>query len=109
MQCRTRAGTDGGAPPALARRRRARVRATADRIMDFSPAGYMGGGVALPDVPVRRTVEPSGGDDDTARIQAAIDAVAALPLTDGVRGAVLLAPGVYPCSAALTISAGGVV
>ena len=30
-----------------------------DRIMDFSYAGYMGGGVALPIVPVKRTVEPS--------------------------------------------------
>src|SRR5689334_16791583 len=31
-----------------------------DRIMDFSSAGYMGGGVALPDVPVKVTVKPSG-------------------------------------------------
>src|SRR5436190_732778 len=50
-----------------------------DRIMDFSHAGYMGGGVKLPDVPVKRTVKPSG-DDDTARIQEALDAVAGLPL-----------------------------
>ena len=54
--------------------------AAGDRIMDFSHAGYMGGGVALPDVPVKRTVEPSGGEDDTAAIQAAIDEVSALPL-----------------------------
>src|SRR4051812_15406834 len=53
-----------------------------DRIMDFSAAGYMGGGVALPQVPVKQTVSPSGEQDDTARIQAAIDEVAALPLTD---------------------------
>src|SRR6476659_7682442 len=32
-----------------------------DRIMDFSYAGYMGGGVRLPDVPLRKTVRPSGG------------------------------------------------
>src|SRR4051812_40997461 len=70
---------------------------TGERIMDFSHAGYMGGGIALPTVAVRKTVEPSGGDD-TAVIQAAIDAVAALPLEQGFRGAVLLAPGVYPCS-----------
>src|SRR6478609_11680392 len=56
-----------------------------DRIMDFSHAGYMGGGVALPDVPVRRTVKPSGGPDDTAAIQAAIDEVAAMPLAGGFR------------------------
>jgi hypothetical protein len=79
-----------------------------DRIMDFSHAGYMGGGVALPTVTVKRTVQPSGGDD-TATIQAAIDAVAALPLEQGFRGAVLLAPGTFPCSGTIKISASGVV
>jgi hypothetical protein len=79
-----------------------------DRIMDFSHAGFRGGGVKLPDVAVQRTVEPSDGDD-TARIQAAIDAVAALPLKDGFRGAVLLAPGTFTCSGTLKISASGVV
>src|SRR5436305_11558998 len=59
-----------------------------DRIMDFSYAGYMGGGVALPDVPAKRTVKPTGGDDDTAAIQSAIDAVAAMPIENGFRGAV---------------------
>jgi len=80
-----------------------------DRIMDFSTAGYMGGGVALPTVPVKRTVSPSGGGDDTAVIQAAIDAVAALPLENGFRGAVLLAPGTFTCSNTIFISASGVV
>ena len=42
-----------------------------DRIMDFSSAGYMGGGVAIPFVPVKATVSPSGGDD-TAAIQEAL-------------------------------------
>ncbi|HSV14107.1 MAG TPA: hypothetical protein VLI90_07600, partial [Tepidisphaeraceae bacterium] len=47
-----------------------------DRVMDFSSAGYMGGGVALPDVPVSVCVQPiGGGKDDTAAIQAAIDEV----------------------------------
>ena len=55
-----------------------------DRIMDFSHAGYMGGGVALPTVPVKRTVKPSGGEDDVAAIQAAIDEVSALPLVRGL-------------------------
>jgi len=36
-----------------------------DRIMDFSYAGYGGGGVAVPDVPVKATVQPGG--DDPAR------------------------------------------
>jgi hypothetical protein len=34
-----------------------------DRIMDFSSAGYMRGGVALPTVPVKRTVKPSGNSE----------------------------------------------
>lgn len=79
-----------------------------DKILDFSHAGYMGGGVALPTVAIQKTIEPSGGDD-TARIQTALDEVATLPLKNGFRGAVLLAPGVYPCSETIRITASGVV
>ena len=79
-----------------------------DRIIDFSYAGYMGGGVALPMLPVKKTVTPSG-DDDSAAIQAAIDEVSALPLVNGVRGAVLLAPGRFHCKTTLKISTSGVV
>ena len=79
-----------------------------DRIADFSYAGYMGGGVVLPRVPVARTVQPSGGDD-TAAIQHAIDEVSAKPIHDRWRGAVLLAPGVFQCSGALNITTSGVV
>jgi hypothetical protein len=80
-----------------------------DRIMDFSHAGYMGGGVALPNVPVKQTLKPSGDGDDTAAIQSAINAVAALRPENGFRGAVLLAPGTFSCSNTITISASGVV
>jgi len=79
-----------------------------DRIMDFSYAGYMGGGVTLPTVPVKKTVQPAEGDN-TAFIQAAIDEVSALPLKDGFRGAILLAPGTFSCSGTITISTSGVV
>jgi len=79
-----------------------------DRIMDFSYAGYMGGGVALPKVPAVEMVKPSGGDD-TAVIQAALDAVARRPLMNGSRGAVLLAPGQYRAAGTLNITASGVV
>lgn len=79
-----------------------------DRIPDFSYAGYMGGGVPLPSVPIMRRVKPSGGDD-TAAIQSAINAVSALPLHGKFRGAVLLEPGTFHCDKTLLISASGVV
>ena len=78
------------------------------RIMDFSSAGYMGGEVAIPSVPVKATVGPSGGDD-TASIQEAINRVSEREPLDGFRGAVLLQPGSYDCKGTLTIRAGGVV
>ena len=81
-----------------------------DRIMDFSHAGYRGGGVALPDAPVRVTLSPNASGDDTLRIQSAIDQVAAMaPDAQGIRGAVLLRAGAYRLSGALAISTGGVV
>ena len=79
-----------------------------DHIMDFSHAGYMGGGVALPTLPVKKEVAPSGGDD-TAAIQAAIGEVSALPLVNGFRGAVLLKPGTFHCSKEITVMQDGVV
>jgi hypothetical protein len=80
-----------------------------NQVMDFSFAGYSGGGVRLPKVPVRRRVRPSGGDD-TAAIQAAIDAVSALPPdVEGFRGAVLLTRGRFNCSGPLSITTNGVV
>lgn len=80
-----------------------------DRIMDFSTAGYMGGGVALPDVPVKKAISPSGAEDDTSRIQSAIEEVSQLPLEKGFRGAVLLEPGTFVISRSLVITASGVV
>ncbi|HZR27273.1 MAG TPA: hypothetical protein VFA71_00725 [Terriglobales bacterium] len=80
-----------------------------DHIMDFSWAGYMGGGVSLPTVPVQRTLNPSGGDD-TSAIQAAINAVSALaPDANGFRGAVLLSAGTFHISGTVHINASGVV
>lgn len=79
-----------------------------DRIMDFSYAGYMGGGVSIPSVPVRVTLSPVAGDNADA-IQRAIDEVSKMKLVNGIRGAVLLQPGVYDCERSLTINASGVV
>lgn len=82
--------------------------AAGDRLPDFSYAGYMGGGVALPDVAVMLTVSPSG-QDDTEPIQSAVNKIAAMPIVNGFRGAVLLSPGVFTCSATITIPASGIV
>lgn len=82
-------------------------------VPDFSRSGYRGGGIALPfreSIPVRQTLMPSPQGDDSARIQAAIDAVAALrPDNRGLRGVILLRRGRYSLSETLTIRAGGVV
>ena len=83
--------------------------APGDKIIDFSYAGYMGGGVVFPNVPVMRSVKPSESGDDTKLIQNAIDEVATLPLINGFRGAVLLAPGTFSCSKAISITTNGIV
>lgn len=90
-----------------------RLRSEADeatnRIADFSHAGYEGGGGALPDVPTVETVEPFAGDN-TASLQAAIDAVAAMPMgADGYRGAVELAPGRYEVAGTVRVPVDGIV
>ncbi len=80
-----------------------------DRVPDFSTAGYAGGGVALPQAPARVRVAPSGADD-TARLQAALDLVAGLPVdAGGMRGAVLLSEGRFVLEGRLRIRASGVV
>jgi hypothetical protein len=83
--------------------------ARGDRVPDFSHCGYGGGGLALPDVPVRVVVSPAEGDSGP-RIQAAIDYVSGLPTdANGFRGAVLLLAGRHQVSGALRIATGGVV
>lgn len=83
--------------------------AQGNRVVDFSHAGYRGGGVPLPDAPVRLVVG-AGGDRDGERVQAAIDLVSAMPVdAGGLRGAVLLEPGTYDIEGDLRIAASGVV
>jgi hypothetical protein len=79
-----------------------------DRIMDYSHAGYMGGGIKIPTPDVKITVGPSEGDH-TKVIQQAIDEVAKMKLVNGFRGAVLLKPGTYNCNESIVINASGVV
>ncbi|HKC37328.1 MAG TPA: hypothetical protein VKB95_14730, partial [Chitinophagaceae bacterium] len=81
---------------------------TGDKIMDFSYAGYMGGGIAIPAVPVKITLDPSAGDNTDA-IQNAIDEVSKMKMVNSFRGAILLKPGTYDCGKALKINASGVV
>jgi len=78
-------------------------------IPDFSYAGYCGGGVRLPKLPVKAMVKPGGGND-AGRIQEAIDRVSALaPDKKGFRGAVLIKRGRYELDKPLRIAASGVV
>ena len=78
-------------------------------IPDFSHAGYMGGGVAIPYIPAADTVRAVEGDASPA-IQAAIDRVSALPLDEnGFRGAVQLMDGYYELHTPLKITSSGVV
>jgi hypothetical protein len=80
-----------------------------NRIPDYSNAGYMGGGIPLPTVPVVRVAWPFPGDN-TANIQAAIDAVGALPVrADGYRGTVLLTVGTYRIDGTIRLDKNGVV
>lgn len=79
-------------------------------VPDFSRAGYGGGGVRLPDVPVVVRVTPRSDGDDGARIQAAIDDVARRPVdARGRRGAVLLERGTFRVAESLALREGGVV
>ena len=81
-----------------------------DIIVDFSHCGYKGGGVPIPDVPAVMTLEPSGANDETTRIQSAIEEISARELgADGFRGALLLKRGTWRLGGQLRISASGVV
>jgi hypothetical protein len=77
-------------------------------IPDFSAAGYRGGGVALPEVPVVKTITALSGDN-TQHIQSALNEVGNLPLVNGIRGALLLKAGLYPVSGILYVNKAGVV
>ncbi len=82
-------------------------------IPDFSHCGYKGGGVKIPDVPVKVTIEPQEGSAHK-RIQTAIDEVSKMPLDkNGFRGTVLIKAGTYIIdegkAMGLSIKASGVV
>ena len=63
--------------------------------IDFSCAGFGGGGNMIPQVKVVLLVKPSG-EDDTKQLQSAIDYIGTLPLdTNGFRGALQLYGGQF--------------
>jgi len=62
--------------------------------------------VPLPAVLVKRTVQPSGGADDTAVIQAAIDAVQRWRWQKRISPRGAAAPGIFTCSNTIVIPSG---
>lgn len=79
-----------------------------DRIIDFSYAGYMGGGTAIPFPAAKVTLSPTEGDNSAA-IQNAINEVSKLQPVNGFKGAVLLKPGIYNCENTININQSGIV
>lgn len=88
------------------------VDSDANRIVDFSYAGYHRGERDIPDssaISPVLNVSPVTGDNTTA-LQQALNTVAAWPLNaNGIRGVVLLAAGDYPVHGTLRINASGVI
>ena len=80
-------------------------------IMDYSSAGYGGGGVLIPNVPVKIILEPSDdGGDDADRIQKAVNMISRAPMDEnGFRGALLLKEGTFRISRPIEIASGGIV
>jgi hypothetical protein len=80
-----------------------------NRVPDFGFAGYHFGERTLPVYDEVDHVGPGDGDD-TARVQAAIDTLAARsPDAHGVRGALVLDPGDYQISGTLRVPKSGMV
>lgn len=85
--------------------------AKGNKIPDFSRVGYKNGDEPIPRLEALASLDPlNGDDDDTGRIQAALDEVSALPLGEnGFRGAVTLGKGVFRVAGTLRMKASGVV
>jgi hypothetical protein len=80
-----------------------------NRVPDFGHAGYHFGERDLPAYPEVASIGPGDGDD-TARIQDALDELAArTPDANGVRGALRLEPGTYQVAGTLRVAKDGMV
>src|SRR5687767_8806150 len=77
-------------------------------IPDFSRVGYYSGDKSIPDVPLVKTVSPSGNDQQ--EIQKAIDDLSKkTPDQNGFRGAILLKKGTYKIPGSIKINASGII
>jgi len=77
-------------------------------IPDFSGVGYQNSEKPIPFVPVVKTVTVVVGDN-VANVQTAINEVAAMPLVNGIRGAILFKAGTYEMSTTINVTASGIV
>ncbi len=77
-------------------------------IPDFSGVGYQNSEKPIPVVPVLKIVTAVVGDN-VANVQAAINEVAAMPLVNGIRGAILFKAGTYEMSSTINVTASGIV
>lgn len=86
------------------------VDAEGNRVPDFGYAGYEEGCMPIPTgIPVVMTLTPVAGDN-TANINNALAAVAAMPVqANGYRGALLLKPGTYGIAGVVRLGGDGVV
>jgi len=78
-------------------------------IPDFSQAGYKNGDKEIPAVAVVKTLTAIDGEDNTQQIQDAINEVGAMPIVNGIRGAILLKKGLYKIKGPIYINFDGVV
>ncbi len=77
-------------------------------IPDFSGVGYQNSEKPIPFVSVVKTVNAVAGDN-VANVQNAINEVAAMPLINGIRGAILFKAGTYAMNKAINVTASGIV
>ena len=77
-------------------------------IPDFSGVGYQNSEKPIPFVQIVKTVTAVIGDN-VANVQNAINEVAAMPLVNGIRGAILFKAGTYEMNKAINITASGIV
>lgn len=81
-----------------------------DKVMDFSTAGYGGGGVKRPIIKAVTSLTSPPSGDATATIQAAITALGKIAAdADGFRGTIKLGPGDWKLAGTVHLNVSGVV